>query len=575
MSNPSSPPEPDFNRPPESIEAAELAQAAKSLLASPHVTAPAVPIATEQNLGTPVMPLGQIGRYAIKYKISETPTGGVYAAHDPLLSRLIAIKTYNTPRDESQYSQFKAQFLKQAGAAAGLSHPNIVNIFDVDISHGQAYVAMELLKGKSLAQMRLEDWRPNHSQAALIVRRIADALAYAHSRGVVHGNIKPANILMLSSTQPRVLDFGLAGLTRTHKGPNQGNPNRKQRQVISSGSPQYMAPEQIRQKPIDRRTDVFALGVLLYQLLTHQNPFSGSTPEEITRSVLKNAPLTAHTLNPDIPKNLSDIAARAMNTDIAHRYRSARAMSRELQQWLGRQDNAVEGLATFTPAARRRRPALLIGILGLASLVLMFTMTWVSWPSRQDTPPSVQTVAATPKLKAPAPPPSHKPDSAPAAHLSDPASSSLLPPTASPLIPILTPGLELVAPVAPPTEVIQPRIAIYIPPPVPSAPSPPRPSINAVQRSAREAANEPQASKAQQPQHPPQPAHGIVRIAVTPWGQIEVDGTSAGIAPPLNELRLSEGQHQITIRNGDHPPYTATVKVTPGQPFFIKHRFGS
>lgn len=567
MSNPSSLPEPDSDRP------------------------------TEPGLGGPGVPLGHIGRYAVKYKISETSTGAVYAAHDPLLSRLIAIKTHNTPQDDAQRSQFKAQFLEQVGAAAGLSHPNIVNIFDVDVTASHAYVAMELLKGKSLAQMRKEGWRPNHSQAALIVRRLADALAYAHSRGVVHGNIKPANIFMLSSTQPRVLDFGLAGLRRTHKdlSPNvdPATPSPSPAQDLTGSPVHHLAPEQIRQQPIDRRTDVFALGVLFYQLLTHQNPFSGATPEEITHSVLEQAPPTAHSLDRNIPQVLSDIAARAMNPDIAHRYRSARAMSRELQQWLARQDKNIEALATFTPAAPRRRSVVWLSILGLSSVVVLSTLAWVSWPTHPDTPPSTSHPSAFKPPTPTAPARSTKLDSALAPRLHDPASSSLLPHTTPPLMPLLTPGLELVGPLMPPTEVTQPRIAIYIPPPIATAattatatttataPSSTKPSTNPAQRNTREAVLQLQgppydASKAQHAQHPPQPAAlGIVRVAITPWGQIEVDGASVGIAPPLNELTLPEGQHQITIRNGEHPPYTATVKVTPGQPFLIKHRFGS
>ncbi|MEQ1805810.1 MAG: serine/threonine-protein kinase, partial [Burkholderiaceae bacterium] len=154
--------------------------------------------------------IGHIGRYALKYRIGEGGLGTVYAAHDPLLSRLIAIKTLNLELSAEERESFNALFLNEARAAAGLSHPHIVTVFDAGTSDNSAYIAMELLKGRDLRQLRQDGWRPTPEQAALIVRRIADALAYAHSKGVVHRDVKPANIFMVGRTQPRMLDFGIA-----------------------------------------------------------------------------------------------------------------------------------------------------------------------------------------------------------------------------------------------------------------------------------------------------------------------------------------------------------------------------
>ena len=212
--------------------------------------------------------IGHIGRYALKYQLGEGGLGTVFAAHDPLLSRLIAVKTLNVKVAEDERESFNALFLNEARAAGGLSHPHIVTVFDAGISDERAYIAMELLKGRDLRQLRQEGWRATPAQAALIIRRVADALAFAHSKGVIHRDIKPANIFMVGRTQPRVLDFGIARVAHQH---DSGDPH------SGAGSPYYMAPEQVRRETVDRRADVFSLGVVLYELLTDVKPFRGES----------------------------------------------------------------------------------------------------------------------------------------------------------------------------------------------------------------------------------------------------------------------------------------------------------
>ena len=201
------------------------------------------PVAFSGLVATPTdraMPtIGHIGRYALKYQLGEGGLGTVFAAHDPLLSRLIAVKTLNVKVAEEERESFNALFLNEARAAGGLSHPHIVTVFDAGISDERAYIAMELLKGRDLRQLRQEGWRATPAQAALIIRRVADALAFAHSKGVIHRDIKPANIFMVGRTQPRVLDFGIARVAHQQDSddPHSG-----------AGSPYYMAPEQVRRE---------------------------------------------------------------------------------------------------------------------------------------------------------------------------------------------------------------------------------------------------------------------------------------------------------------------------------------
>ncbi|MCU0774478.1 MAG: serine/threonine protein kinase, partial [Ideonella sp.] len=338
------------------------------LVAGPAVAFPkhAAPAAGEQ------MPtVGHIGRYALKYPIGEGGLGTVYAAHDPLLSRLIAIKTLNLEIDESERHAFSQLFLNEARAAAALSHPHIVTVHDAGVSDHGAYIAMELLKGRDLRQLRQEGWRPTHVQAALIVRRVADALAYAHSKGVIHLDIKPANIFMVGRTQPKVLDFGIARLAHRH--------DTAAHEGFVAGSPHYMAPEQVREQPVDRRTDVFSLGVVLYELLTDQKPFIGQTLSEITRSVLEVDPPLAHLVDPGVPKPLAEIAQRAMHKDPDARYRSARSLARDLRHWLDEHAQATEP-AEDAAAKAAPPPVRRTGLLGWAAVAgLALAVSTVLW----------------------------------------------------------------------------------------------------------------------------------------------------------------------------------------------------
>jgi serine/threonine-protein kinase len=533
---------------------------------------PAQPAATFSTTVPPMggadqMPtIGHIGRYALKYRIGEGGLGVVYAAHDPLLSRLIAIKTLNLEISAEQRDSFNALFLNEARAAGGLSHPHIVTVFDAGASEQGAYIAMELLKGRDLRQLRQEGWRPTPHQAALIVRRVADALAYAHSKGVVHRDIKPANIFMVGRTQPRVLDFGIARIAHQHDSNGED---------IVGGSPYYMSPEQVRQEPVDRRCDVFSLGVVLYELLADVRPFRGSSLAEITRAVSEYNPPTAHQVNSSVPKALSEIAARAMEKNPDDRYRSARALSRELRHWLEEHPQDGDGTdeSADAPSGRHR---LAWGLVAAAGIGIGAAAWWTLMsPHSSDltasAPPaaSAVVVAAAPPVPAPVPEPvAASQPVAGAASAVDPAAS----------VPSLAAGASAPMNIA---AAILPAAVAATPEPVLAAASGAdttrKPPVQAVppketlkERRAREARERAAAAATQ-----PVVTNGVVRLAISPWGQVEVDGKPIGTAPPLNELTLPEGRHVVTIRNDDFPPYSSTVNVVPGQPVNLKYRFGS
>ena len=507
---------------------------------------------------TPVPTIGHIGRYALKYQLGVGGIGTVYAAHDPLLTRLIAVKTLHVEVIEAERESFNALFLNEARAAAGLSHPNIVTVFDAGISDDRAYIAMELLKGRDLRQLRQEGWRATPAQAALIVRRVADALGYAHSKGVVHRDVKPANIFMIGRTQPKVLDFGIARIAHQHDGQQAGD--------LAAGSPYYMAPEQARHESVDRRADVFSLGVVLYELLTNLKPFRGNTLDEIIAAVLKHEPPLANVVDAGVPVALAHITAKALAKNPEHRYRSARAFSRELRHWLDENTVSTEG-DVQTGEPQRARPLWLA--LGAAGVVVLGVAAWaLLGPPRAATPVELprpvaasapaaaaavveRAASAEPPIVAVAASASAAADTVMAAV---PAASASMADTAA------EPASAAAALPAGPAVVRETRAPAKEP--LKETPKDKR------SRETREREARGTAAAAAVPV-----STGILRIAISPWGAVEVDGRAVGNSPPLTELSLPTGRHQVIVRNTDLPPFSTSVNITADQPVTLKHRF--
>lgn len=303
--------------------------------------------------------MGVIGRYQLRTVLGEGGLGTVYGAWDPLLSRRVAVKTLQL-RWHQQPGALGAPdelILNEARAAARLSHPHIVTVYDAGSSDQGVYVAMEPLQGLDLRQMLRQGWRPTPMEAAGLVRRVAEALAYAHGKGVIHCDIKPANIFMVDKRQPKVLDFGIARVAR-RDGSTTVTP--------SAGSPHYLSPEQLRHTKVDRRCDVYSLGVVLYELLTGRPPYTGQSMEEISHAVLNSTQPQARMVDPDVPAGLSAIAARAMARSPEARYPSARHLAAALREW--RSSDEAQGLSNPESKGRRMLPLLsLVLVAGLAA----------------------------------------------------------------------------------------------------------------------------------------------------------------------------------------------------------------
>jgi serine/threonine-protein kinase len=490
------------------------------------------PVGTE--IGATTLPvkrpvIGHVGRYALKAVLGEGGLGTVYAAWDPLLSRAVAVKTLRLHADTQALGTLDDLILNEARAAARLSHPHIVTVFDAGPSDQGIYIAMEPLRGRDLRHMLHEGWRPSPIEAAQIVRRVADALAYAHGKGVVHCDIKPANIFMVGKRSPKVLDFGIARVAHRET-PSVEGP--------VAGSPYYLAPEQLRGAAIDRRCDVYSLGVVLYELLTGQRPFTGPKLEQIHDAVLHAPTPLARQANPKVPAALSAIAARAMSREPSARFPSARHLSMELRQWLDHPE--ARALAESPDKVRRRRLTLVAIGAGAAALAALVQMAWQPWADHGEAAATAAPVAAVEATAA--------------------ASTPLV--ITEPPPPMEAPTSEVAAAEVPAN---QEAAVAAAPAPKPAAP----PKERKARASAINPGPTPMVAKETAPTLPP----GLVQLAVSPWGQVEVDGAVVGIAPPLNRLSLPAGSHTITIRNGELPPLVRVVQVSADHPVTIKHRF--
>ena len=267
----------------------------------------------------------RIGRYVVQSVIGRGAMGVIYKAHDPSIDRPIAIKLVRadllTGEDREEYLE---RFRREAQAAGRCMHPNIVAIHDFALHDGNPYIAMEFVQGVSLSDALARDMKFQPAEAAYIVRQLLDALECAHGLGIVHRDVKPANILLLPGGRVKVTDFGISHIESSHLTHSGA--------VI--GTPSYMSPEQCRGENVDRRSDIFSTGAVLYQLVTGERPFPGKTFTEVMRQVLEHEPRDIREKVPSAPASLQAVLSRAMAKQPADRYPTAQAMADALRDAL-------------------------------------------------------------------------------------------------------------------------------------------------------------------------------------------------------------------------------------------------
>lgn len=284
-----------------------------------------------------------LGRYQLLAEIGRGAMGTVYQALDPEIDRLVAIKTFSSIDPGSREADsFRERFVQEARAAGRLAHPGIVAIYDrgEEPETRIPYIVMEYVPGQPLSTLLASaEGRLDRSQALQIAKEIAEALAYAHEKGVVHRDIKPSNILITEEGNAKIADFGVARLDSgdvTLHG-----------QIL--GTPAYMSPEQLTGGAIDGRSDLFSLGVILYTMLMGFRPFQGNGASTITFKVVNRQPVSLTSFHLDLSKDSEYVVARAMAKDPAHRYQTGTEFAQDLQDLLAKRELRSRRTASLPP----------------------------------------------------------------------------------------------------------------------------------------------------------------------------------------------------------------------------------
>ncbi len=302
------------------------------------------------------------GRYEIVKELGKGNMGVVYQAHDPNIDRMVALKVLRPDRVADQ--ALVARFMKEAKAIGRLSHPGIVTVYDVGKDRDTVYIAMEYVTGRPLDEVIRSGGLTTTEQAVEVVRQVAEALDYAHSKGIVHRDVKPSNIIIDDGKTTKLTDFGIAHMedpaagTMTQAG-----------EIL--GTPAYMSPEQVKGQSVDGRSDLFSLGVILYELVVGQRPFGGNNLAAIFHSIAQQEPKAPAEIDPFVSKRLSDTIVKAIAKDPEQRFQSGREMSKALQAAVrGQGGTGAETGSPSRPPAKSRKGLLLAGAAGVLAILV-------------------------------------------------------------------------------------------------------------------------------------------------------------------------------------------------------------
>ena len=384
-----------------------------------------------------------LGNYQILEELGRGGMAVVYRAYQPSLNRYVAIKVL--PPQLSFDQQFVDRFQREARAAANLRHPNIVVIHDVAHHDGTYYIVMEYLEGRTLRELVERTGPLPPQRAAHIVEQVAAALDYAHQRGFVHRDIKPANIFVGEGDRVTLTDFGIAKaasetehLTRTG---------------TLMGTPEYMSPEQAEGGTVDHRTDLYALGIVLYQMLLGHVPFRGTTPHAVLHDVIYEAPRRPRQLNPSLSPALEQVVLKAIAKQPADRYQRGAELVKDLRRAL----SGIGAKAVAAPSKRSPLARILAGIAGVLVLVIGGFLFLVATQGGEKPTPTPMPSATVPEVAARTEAPSEEetvPASAQPTVTSEVAATAA--PEASPTTPTDTP--------LPPTDTAVPPTDTPLPP---------------------------------------------------------------------------------------------------------------
>ena len=532
------------------------------------------------------MSIQKLGRYQIVSEVGKGAMGTVYKAIDPLIERTVAIKAINLDLSKEELASFEERFYREAKSAGQLSHPNIVTIYDIGETDNVAYIAMEFLEGQSLRELLDSGAVLAIDRISRIAAQVAEGLAYAQKHGIVHRDIKPANIVITRSGVVKITDFGIAHMpsaSRTQAG-------------MVLGSPKYMSPEQVVGKTVDGRSDVFSLGVMLYEMLTGQSPFAGDNISTIMYRILNETPLNPSIVNARIPLAFDTIITKALAKRPEDRYQTAKEMARDLKNYpslnpaapvrqiypkndlkksarddvshvpasplfhdelvtiLKAPDSPSEliGESPQTLTQSVKRNYVLYG--GVTLLAAAFVLT--VWLGKNNGDRLIVAEPANSSIRGANSTTIAGNDSTP----SPPPMGSVLDNSEKP------PPIKLQSEVASPL-LDKPAVTVTTINKLPDKPD----DKSLLKESVATPASDFSESKIQTSATIGN--ESTVQFAVTPWGEIYLDGVKAGISPPLKELKVSAGKHTIEIRNLNFSPYSETLELHTSSVKKIKYKF--
>ncbi len=572
-------------------------------------------------------PLGRIGPYELKVALSHDGVGQVYKAWDSNQNIDVMLTLLDLESDARDHEVIIAQLQQSVLAASRLQHAGLARIHDAGVVGAGVYIVNLWLPGRTLAQAQWAGWQPTARVAAQMVHDLAQALAHAHAHGVLHGGLNPCTVMLDSEDRPTALGLGFACTAHASDLPSMD--------PLVSGAAPYLAPEQLQGGAVDVRTDVHALGVLLYELLAGHRAYPGETVPEVARALMTHDPAPPHWLRLDVPERLSAIAMQALQRNPAARYAHAREVATALQAWLQQSEHETDDARVAFVAAQAapkpvRRPPYwaAASLLLVAGLALALALTWIDRQNIEATgtvqnaadgvaEPATATIAVNADNGAVAATPVAGGDGGAVALGQSPQTPATVPGTAlaasaadapvqSPeqaarhpaaFAPALkTEPVAVAAQTAPSPQTVQTVQAV---PPLPTAavtaqaqpqapfwaqahaatgsrpatqPSTPPRLLPSTPKSVARDKLRP-APDRRAPVAPAVLQTGTVQLAVSPWGYVEVGGKLAGASPPLHTLTLPEGSHTITIRNEDFAPFVTTIQVTADKAATVRHRF--
>ena len=335
----------------------------------------------------PIAASTKLGRYEIRSKIGEGGMGEVYLAQDTKLDRRVALKIL--PAELAAHQDRMRRFVQEAKSAAALNHPNIAHIYEIGESDGIHFIAMEYVEGETLRQL-LSRRKLDTKLAVELAAQVASGLTAAHKEGTIHRDIKPENLIVTASGPIKILDFGLAKLvekqrraagvselTTAHMHPS-GRAETVKGAIL--GTVAYMSPEQARAEKLDQRTDIFSLGVVLYELVTGERPFKGKSAIDTLHAIINIEPPPVTQSNPELPPELTDILARALAKDPAERYQHAGDFELDLRRFKRALETnsliSAQAQREITPSMTNTRQIGMWVIIGIAVVLGLIIATW-------------------------------------------------------------------------------------------------------------------------------------------------------------------------------------------------------